>query len=60
LQQPRIADCAERLGGYPRREAAIAGDVRETLIPAVASLMQCDFEWQAHRPIGFEAGVATE
>ena len=57
LHRPEIASAAEALGGYLRYRAPLEDAVREAVIVAVASLLECEFERSVHEPLARQAGV---
>lgn len=57
LRRPEIAGPAQEMGGYLRFRSAFDPGVRECTTMAVAALLDCDYEFQAHRKVALAAGV---
>jgi 4-carboxymuconolactone decarboxylase len=57
LHSPEIAGRAAHLGAYIRFESVLPARDRELAVLAVASEMECAYEWKAHAEIARGAGV---
>ena len=60
LQRPEIARAMADLGSVIRFQSTLSDRDRELVIVTTAIERDCDFEWQAHRPLASEAGVSEE
>jgi 4-carboxymuconolactone decarboxylase len=60
LHRPEIARAAADLGSVIRFQSTLSDHDRELVIVTTAIERDCDFEWQAHRPLASEAGVSDE
>ncbi len=57
LHCPDVAAGAQVIGAYLRYHSTFEAQVRESLILAVAKLLDCDYEATIHRPEAIKAGV---
>jgi len=57
LRRPVLAERVRLLGDYVRFESALEPALRELAIMLVARHWCADYEWQAHRRLGREAGL---
>ena len=60
LQRPEIARAMADLGNVIRFQSTLSDRDRELVIVTTAIERDCDFEWQAHRPLASDAGVPEE
>lgn len=60
LHRPEIASAAESLGGYLRFGLSLDPRLREAVILTVATLLECEFERQAHETLGAQAGLTAD
>ena len=60
LHRPDIARATADLGAVIRYASTLSDHDRELVIVTTAIERDCDFEWQAHRPLAAEAGVSEE
>ena len=60
LHRPEIARAVADLGSVIRFQSTLSDHDRELAIVATAIERDCDFEWQAHRPLAADAGVSEE
>jgi 4-carboxymuconolactone decarboxylase len=58
LQRPEIARAMADLGTVIRFQSTLSDHDRELVIVTTAIERDCDFEWQAHRPLASSAGVS--
>jgi 4-carboxymuconolactone decarboxylase len=59
LQQPRMAEPAQRLGEFLRYQTSLPPRLTELAILVVARHWDCDFEWIQHAPIALRSEVAA-
>lgn len=60
LHQPRLAEPAQKLGGFLRYHTSLSPQVSELAILVVARHWDCDFEWYQHAKIALQSGVAQQ
>lgn len=60
LHRPEIARAAADLGAVIRFESTLSDHDRELAIVTTAIERDCEFEWQAHRPLAAAAGVSVD
>ncbi len=60
LYRPEIAAAAESLGGYLRFGMSLDPRLREAVILTVATLLECEFERDAHETLGAQAGLTAD
>jgi 4-carboxymuconolactone decarboxylase len=60
LQQPRIAEPAQKLGEFLRYKTSLAPRLSELAIVVVARHWDCDFEWYQHAAIALRSEVPAE
>lgn len=60
LHRPEIARAAADLGAVIRFESTLSDHDRELAIVTTAIERNCEFEWQAHRPLASAAGVSDD
>ena len=60
LHSPRLAALISAVGGYVRRETALADSLREVVILATARQIESQYEFAIHAPWAREAGVSDE
>ncbi len=58
LHQPDLADTAQALGAYCRYGTSLPPRLSELAILVSARVWRAEYEWQAHKPIAIEAGIA--
>lgn len=57
LHQPRLAEPAQKLGGFLRYHTCLSPAVSELAILVVARHWDCDFEWYQHAKIALQSDV---
>ena len=60
LHRPGIARAVADLGTVIRFQSTLSDRDRELVIVTTAIERDCDWEWQAHRPLASDAGVSQE
>lgn len=60
LHRPELASAVEAMGGYLRFGSSLDAAVREAVVLTVAKLLDCEFEQQAHEPLGRKAGLDVD
>lgn len=60
LHRPELAARAQALGEYCRYNSSLEPRLSELAIVVTARVWGAEFEWQAHKKIALEAGVAPE
>lgn len=58
LHRPEVARAAADLGAVIRFQSTLSDHDRELAIVCTAVERDCAFEWESHRPLAVEAGVA--
>lgn len=58
LHRPELARAAADLGSVIRFQSTLSDHDRELAIVTTAVERDCAFEWESHRPLAVEAGVA--
>lgn len=58
LHRPDLADRSQALGRYCRYDTLLPPRLSELAILVTARVWNSEFEWQAHKKIGLEAGLA--
>jgi len=59
LHRPELARAAADLGAVIRFQSSLSDHHRELAIVTTAVERACEFEWNSHRPLAVEAGVAV-
>ena len=60
LHRPELADRSQALGRYCRYDTLLPPRLSELAILVTARVWNSEFEWQAHKKIGLEAGIGPE
>lgn len=58
IHSPELARRAAHLGAYVRFEASIDQKITELAALTTARLLDCEYEYSAHAPLGRERGIA--
>ncbi|GIT24472.1 MAG: hypothetical protein CM1200mP41_05160 [Gammaproteobacteria bacterium] len=59
LHSPELADRAQHLGAFCRYSTSLPPALSELAILVVARHWRSQFEWYAHAPMAFEAGISA-
>ncbi len=60
INSPELANRAQHFGAFCRYHSSLSPKLSELAILVTAAQWQADYEWESHRPIALEAGVAPE